>query len=325
VIRIDQVTKRYGTTPVVDAVSLEIERGGVVSLVGANGAGKSTLLSIVGRLLDADGGTVHVDGLDVATASGPELARRLAVLRQENHLPVRLSVRELVAFGRFPHSRGRLSADDLHHVDLAIEHLGLQPFADRRLDQLSGGQRQRAFIAMVMAQDTDYVLLDEPLNNLDMRHAAQSMAIIRRLADDFAKTVVVVLHDLNVAAHHSDRIIAMKDGRVVADGPPAEIVRPEVIAEVFDVAVPVHEIAGTPVALHFARARTGTVANGRPDPQEPTHARTTDPRPTPPRPRPPRAADADPAGAGGGATDPAARAGGLGRRRSRRLLQRRPG
>src|SRR5690606_5466437 len=163
----------------------------------ANGAGKSTLLSIVSRLIPADEGTVTVDGMDVATTPGERLARRLAVLRQDNHLSVRLTVRELVAFGRFPHSGGRLTARD-HRL------------ADRQLDQLSGGQRQRAHVAMVLCQDTDYVLLDEPLNNLDMRHAVHMMRRLRRMADDFGKTVVLVVHDINFASCHSDTIVAMK-------------------------------------------------------------------------------------------------------------------
>lgn len=265
-IDIDAVTKRYGTATVLDAVSLRIPAGGVVSLIGANGAGKSTLLSIVGRLLEPDEGRVRVDDLEVATTSGTALARRLSVLRQDNHLPIRLSVRELVQFGRFPHSGGRLGPEDHERVEVALAHLELEPMAERRLDQLSGGQRQRAHIAMVLAQDTRYVLLDEPLNNLDMRHAAQTMDMIRRMADELDKTVVVVLHDINVAAHHSDRIVAMSGGRVVADGSPSEVVDRDVLHEVFGLDVPIAHTEIGPVAMHFSRARrlngTGTIVGG---------------------------------------------------------------
>ncbi|QGG94407.1 iron ABC transporter ATP-binding protein [Actinomarinicola tropica] len=252
-ITIDGITKRYGSTTVVDRVSLEIPRGGVVSLIGANGAGKSTLLSMVGRLLAPDGGRVLLDGVDVLATPSAELSCRLSILRQENHLPIRLTVRELVEFGRYPHCKGRLQEDDHRQVDLAIEHLELGTFAGRRLDQLSGGQRQRAYIAMVLAQDTDFVLLDEPLNNLDLRHAAQSMETIRSMAEQLDKTVVVVLHDVNVAAHHSDRVIAMKDGQVIADGAPAEVVTEAVLRKVYDLDVPVAHVDAGPVALHFAR------------------------------------------------------------------------
>lgn len=159
-IELTGVTKSYGATTVVDDVSLSIHRGGVTTLVGPNGAGKSTLVSIVGRLLGADTGTVSIDGLDVARTKSDELARRLSILRQENQISVWLTVRELVEFGRFPYSKGRLNADDRVHVDRAIDYLELGDFVDRSINQLSGGQRQRAFIAMVLCQDTDYVLLD---------------------------------------------------------------------------------------------------------------------------------------------------------------------
>lgn len=262
-IEVRGVTKRYGATTVLDDVSVSIPRGGVVALVGPNGAGKSTLLSVIGRLLDADAGTVLVDGADVRATPSNELAKRLSILRQDNHLPVRLSVRELVEFGRFPHSNGRFRAHDREHVEHALERLGLTDLASRRLDQLSGGQRQRAFIAMVLCQDTDYVLLDEPLNNLDLRHAVQTMDLVRRLADELDKTVLVVLHDVNVAAGHADRMLALRSGALVADGPPDEIVRSDVLRDVFGVDLDVRHVDGRPVAMHFAptaRAAAGAAS-----------------------------------------------------------------
>ncbi|MBE7520062.1 MAG: ATP-binding cassette domain-containing protein [Thermoflexaceae bacterium] len=243
-IEIDRVTKRYGAATVVDDVSLVIPRGGVTALVGANGAGKSTLLSMIGRILHPDSGTVRVDGMDVARTQSAVLARRLSILRQENQVAVRITVRELIEFGRFPYSSGRLTGEDVAAVDRAIEYLQLEEFANRPLDRLSGGQRQRAFIAMVLAQDTGYLLLDEPLNNLDMRHAAQAMSLIRRMAEELQKTVVVVIHDINFAAYHAGRIIAMKDGRIVADGPPETVVSPSILSDVFDIDVPVHQVEG---------------------------------------------------------------------------------
>ncbi|MGY1748589.1 iron ABC transporter ATP-binding protein [Modestobacter sp. SYSU DS0511] len=250
-IRIEGVSKSYGDVRVVDDVSLVIPDGGITSLIGANGAGKSTLLSIVSRLLPADAGRVTVDGLDVARTPGQELARRLAVLRQENHMSVRLTVRELVAFGRFPHCGGRLTAEDRRLVDEAIEWFDLGPFADRHLDQLSGGQRQRAYVAMVLCQGTDYVLLDEPLNNLDMKHSVGMMRMLRRMASELGKTVVLVVHDINFASAYSDRIVAMRDGRVVAEGPTAELMETAVLRKVFDVEVDVHEIGGRQVGVFW--------------------------------------------------------------------------
>ena len=251
-IRTERLTKRYGDDVVVDAVDLEIDGPGVTALIGPNGAGKSTLLSMVGRLLEVDGGRVLLDDEDVTAMDSRALARRLSILRQENHVAVRLRVEDLVAFGRYPHAGGRLGEHDLAARDAAIERMGLEPYRHRRLDQLSGGQRQRAFIAMVLAQETDHVLLDEPLNNLDLRHAAESMAVVRRLADEMGRSVVIVLHDVNVASHHADRVVAMRGGRVVADGTPAEVVTEDVLAEVYEHPVRVAEVDGRPVALHFS-------------------------------------------------------------------------
>ncbi|MGY2083442.1 iron ABC transporter ATP-binding protein [Blastococcus sp. SYSU DS0539] len=251
-IEIESVRKSYGGTRVVDDVSLTVPAGGITSLIGANGAGKSTLLSIASRLLPADSGRVLVDGMDVARTPGPVLARRLAVLRQENSMTVRLTVRELVAFGRFPHSGGRLTADDRVRIDEALEWFELGPLADRHLDQLSGGQRQRAYVAMVMCQGTDYVLLDEPLNNLDMRHSVQMMRMLRGMADELGRTVVLVVHDVNVASSYSDRIVAMRDGHLVAAGPTAELMTPELLRKVFDVEVDVHELGGRRIAVPWS-------------------------------------------------------------------------
>ena len=250
-IDVSNVTKAYGDAIVVDGVDLAIPAGGFTSIIGPNGAGKSTLLSMIGRLTPMTSGSVRVDGLDVARTPTAELARRLAVLRQENVMAARLTVRDLVGFGRYPHSRGRLTAEDRRHVDEAIGFLDLEPLADRFIDEMSGGQRQRAHVAMILAQGTDYVLLDEPLNNLDMKHAASMMKLFRRAADDLGRTIVAVLHDVNFAAHYSDRIVAMREGRVLHVGPPEEIVTPQVMRDVYDHEISVHEIDGRRVAMFY--------------------------------------------------------------------------
>lgn len=245
------LTKAYGDTRVVRDVSLEIPRGGITSIIGPNGAGKSTLLGLLSRLLPATAGSVHVDELDVASAPSDLLARRLSILRQENHITARLTVRDLVAFGRFPHSKGRLTDEDKKKVDDAIRYLGLEELSNRFLDEMSGGQRQRAFVAMVLCQDTDYVLMDEPLNNLDMRHASGMMKLIRKIADELGKTFVLVLHDINFASIYSDRIVAMREGEVVKRGSPAEILETNVLREIFDIDIPVHEIDGRRLGLFY--------------------------------------------------------------------------
>ena len=251
-IEIEGLRRSYGRTVVVDGVDLEIPAGGVTSIIGPNGAGKSTLLGLVSRLLAPDAGAVTVDGLDVAVAPGDEVARRLAILRQDNHLAVRLTVRDLVRFGRYPWSRGRLTAADRELVERAIGWVGLDELADRFLDEMSGGQRQRAFVAMVLCQDTDYVLLDEPLNNLDMRHAVSMMRRLRRAADELGRTVVLVLHDVNFASCWSDRIVAMRDGAVVHQGTPDEIMREDVLRDIYGMEIQVEEVDGHRIAVYFS-------------------------------------------------------------------------
>ncbi len=250
-IEIRNACKRYGDALVVDDVTLRIPPRGITSIIGPNGAGKSTLLSMIARLVGLDGGRITVDGLDVATTAGPALARRLAVLRQDNHMTARLTVRDLVAFGRYPHSRGRPVPGDADHVDRALAYLNLTELSGRFLDELSGGQRQRAFVAMVLCQDTDYVLLDEPLNNLDMRHAAAMMRLWRDACRDFGKTVVIVLHDINFASWHSDHIVAMRDGSIHSQGTPEEIIREPVLQAIYDMAIRVQEIGGRRVGLFY--------------------------------------------------------------------------
>jgi ABC-type enterochelin transport system, ATPase component len=246
-----EVTKTYGATAVVDGVSLTLPSGGVTSIIGPNGAGKSTFLSVVSRLMAMDKGTVTVDGLDVTNTPSDVLARRLSILRQENHMTARLTVRDLVSFGRYPYSKGRLTLDDRRHIDEAITYLNLTDLSERFLDELSGGQRQRAFVAMVLCQDTDYVLLDEPLNNLDMKHAMGMMKLLRKAANELGKTVVLVLHDINFASWYSDYIVAMKEGRVVNQGPAEMMINPAVLSDIYDMDIKVHEIGGQRISLYY--------------------------------------------------------------------------
>ncbi|EIM27482.1 iron ABC transporter ATP-binding protein [Microvirga lotononidis] len=250
-IEISHASKAYGDTIVVRDVSLTLPRRGVTSIIGPNGAGKSTLLSMVGRLLPMSAGTVTIDGLDITRTPSDILARRLSILRQDNRINARLTVRDLVEFGRYPYSKGRLTPDDRSQADKAIGFLGLEPLAERFLDELSGGQRQRAYVAMVLCQDTDYVLFDEPLNNLDMKHAVGMMKLLRRAADDLGKTIVVVLHDINFASCYSDYIVAMRDGAIVRHGTPDETMTASVIRDVYDMDVTIQDMEGRKIALYY--------------------------------------------------------------------------
>ncbi|HOQ52056.1 MAG TPA: ATP-binding cassette domain-containing protein [Micropruina sp.] len=247
-IRTEALTKRHGEIVAVDDVTIELGDG-LTAIIGPNGAGKSTLLCAIGRLIRADAGRVVVGGLDVATTRSRELAKRLAVLRQENHLPIRLSVQELVAFGRFPHGGTGRSPRDRTHIEGALDLLGLDEVRDRFLDELSGGQRQRAFVAMALAQDTDYLLLDEPLNNLDPRHAVELMRLLTGLAAERGLRIVVVLHDLNVAARYADDVVAMREGRVVAQGAVEQVITVEQLTDLYDTPAHVVEVEGRRVVL----------------------------------------------------------------------------
>lgn len=250
-ITLNSVSKQYSSTVSIGPVSLEIPTGGITALVGPNGAGKSTMLTMVGRLLGIDQGSIEVSGYDVSKTNSKDLAKIVSILRQENHFVTRLTVRQLVGFGRYPHSHGRLNVEDEKHITEAIDFLNLTDLENRYLDQLSGGQRQRAYVAMVLAQDTDYVLLDEPLNNLDMKHSVQMMKQLRRACDELGRTVVIVLHDINFAARYADHICAMADGQVTVFGTPEEVIRDEVLSGIFGTPVKVLQTDDGPLASYF--------------------------------------------------------------------------
>jgi iron complex transport system ATP-binding protein len=233
-------------------VTVDILPGKITSFIGPNGAGKSTLLSMVSRLLDADTGEVLIDQTDVKKMKSNDFAKRVSILKQSNYMNVRLTIRELVSFGRFPYSKGRLTDEDEKIVDQSLAYMDLNDMQDSYLDELSGGQRQRAFIAMVIAQDTEYILLDEPLNNLDMKHSVQIMKILRRLVDELGKTVVIVLHDINFASVYSDQIVAMKDGKVVKNGPTKEIIQSDALKEIYDMDIPIQEMNNCRICVYFS-------------------------------------------------------------------------
>lgn len=248
-LTIRNLRKTYEDATVVDDVSLELPHGKVISMIGPNGAGKSTVLGMISRLVARSSGAVEFQGKDLDKWESRELAKHLAILTQANNVQMKLTVRELVAFGRFPHSGSNLSQKDWEIVDRSISYMELEDFAERFIDEMSGGQRQRAFIAMVLAQDTEYVLLDEPTNNLDIYHATQMMKLVRRLCDELGKTVILVLHEINLAAFYSDYICAFKNGKIAAWGNVNEVMTPEQLKLIYGVDFQIHEIDGRPLAI----------------------------------------------------------------------------
>lgn len=248
-LTIRNLRKTYEDATVVDDVSLELPHGKVISMIGPNGAGKSTVLGMISRLVARSSGAVEFQEKDLDKWESRELAKHLAILTQANNVQMKLTVRELVAFGRFPHSGSNLSQKDWEIVDRSISYMELEDFAERFIDEMSGGQRQRAFIAMVLAQDTEYVLLDEPTNNLDIYHATQMMKLVRRLCDELGKTVILVLHEINLAAFYSDYICAFKNGKIAAWGTVNEVMTPEQLKLIYGVDFQIHEIDGRPLAI----------------------------------------------------------------------------
>lgn len=250
-VDIKNVFKSYNKKPVIEDVSLTIPKGKITSFIGPNGAGKSTLISMISRLIAKDAGLITIDGEDITEQNDRELARKISILKQSNTMNVKLTVRELISFGRFPYSQGRLTKIDWEKVDEAIDYMELNDIQHKYLDELSGGQRQRAFIAMVLAQDTEYILLDEPLNNLDMRHSVQIMKTLRRLVDELGKTVIIVIHDINFASCYSDEIVALKDGKIVKQGPTCDVIDKCVLKEIYDMDIEIKEIEDQRICVYF--------------------------------------------------------------------------
>ena len=250
-IEIRNITKSYGSKKVVDNVSVTIPTGKITSFIGPNGAGKSTVLSIMSRLLNADSGEIYLNGELLNRKKSSDIAKQLAILKQTNNINLRLTIEDLVSFGRFPYSKGNLTQTDRTFIDNAIAYMNLDDIRHQYIDNLSGGQRQRAYIAMTLAQDTDYILLDEPLNNLDMKHSVQIMQVLRKLATELNKTVVIVIHDINFASCYSDYIVAMKNGKLVHQGEINHIMQSPVLQDIYDMAIPIQDIDNHKIAVYF--------------------------------------------------------------------------
>ncbi|RCS44628.1 ABC transporter ATP-binding protein [Bremerella cremea] len=237
----DQLTLAYDQTEVVHQLSLEIPVGQITTLIGPNGCGKSTLLKGLARLLRPKQGAAYLDGKAIHLQSTRQVARQLGVLLQNPEAPEGLTVRELLALGRYPHQGffGSITSADESKIDQALHVAGIEHLAERPLGELSGGQRQLAWIAMVLAQDTEIILLDEPTTFLDMVHQLEVLDVLDRLQREQARTIVLVLHDINHAARYSHHLVAIEDGTIVDQGSPRQIVTPQLLANVFRIAASV--------------------------------------------------------------------------------------
>ncbi|EAI2873473.1 ABC transporter ATP-binding protein [Campylobacter jejuni] len=250
-IKLKNITKFYDNKAIISDLSLDFHKGKITSIIGANGAGKSTLLALTSRLIKPSSGEIYIDGMNLKDYKEQILAQKISILKQQNNINLRLKVEELVAFGRFPHSQGRLNANDKIKINEALEYMGLSNLRNEFLDTLSGGQKQRAFIAMIIAQDTEFIMFDEPLNNLDMKHSVQIMQLMKNLVKDFNKSIAVVLHDINFASIYSDEIIALKDGKLLKQGSKDEIINQENLKQIYDMDIPVSQIDGKKICIYF--------------------------------------------------------------------------
>jgi iron complex transport system ATP-binding protein len=258
-LRTDGLRLAYGERVVVDGVDVAIPAGLVTAVVGANACGKSTLLRGLARLLAPRGGSVLLDGRSLHTTPTREVARRLGLLPQAPVAPEGITVGDLVARGRTPHQRWwqQWSADDERAVAGALTATGLTDLVERAVDELSGGQRQRVWLALALAQETELLLLDEPTTYLDLAHQVDVLELVTELNTLRGRTVVMVLHDLNHAARYADRVVAMKDGAVVAEGSPAQVVTEAVVHDVFGLACSVVPcpVSGAPLVVPRGRTR----------------------------------------------------------------------
>ncbi|EFC32235.1 ABC transporter ATP-binding protein [Campylobacter jejuni] len=250
-IKLKNITKFYDNKAIISDLSLDFHKGKITSIIGANGAGKSTLLALASRLIKPSSGKIYIDGMNLKDYKEQILAQKISILKQQNNINLRLKVEELVAFGRFPHSQGRLNVNDKIKINEALEYMGLSNLRNEFLDTLSGGQKQRAFIAMIIAQDTEFIMFDEPLNNLDMKHSVQIMQLMKNLVKDFNKSIAVVLHDINFASFYSDEIIALKDGKLLKQGLKDEVINQEILKQIYDMDIPVSQIDGKKICIYF--------------------------------------------------------------------------
>lgn len=246
------LTAGYGDKRILDGLSLSLPAGKITALLGPNGCGKSTLLKCFAKLLTPESGAIQLNGKPLSAFSARQLSRHLALLPQQHLTPEGITVRDMVAYGRSPWLSlwGRLSPDDRQRVQLAMEKTHIVDLADKRLTDLSGGQRQRAFLAMLLAQDTPVVLLDEPTTYLDINHQVELMKLLREL-NQAGKTVVTVLHDLNQASRYCDHLVMLSGGRVMAQGSPHEVMKPALLQQVFSIDAEIHAepVSGQPMCV----------------------------------------------------------------------------
>lgn len=254
-IDIKDVKVGYTKRVVIDELSVTIPQNKITTIIGPNGCGKSTLIKTVARILKAEEGAIYLDGTSIQKMDTREIAKQMAILPQSADSPAGLSVFELVSYGRFPYRRrmGSMSAEDYEYINWAIDVTGLRSFRDRPISEMSGGQRQRVWIAMSLAQGTEILVLDEPTTYLDLAHQLDVLMLLEKLNRVEKRTIVMVLHDLNHASRFSDYMIAMREGEIITDGPPEEVMTKDNLRDIFNIEADLTSCpySGNPVYLSY--------------------------------------------------------------------------
>lgn len=243
-MKLENVCKKYGNKDILNNISLSVKKGKFNSIIGANGSGKSTLLKIMSRIVEKDKGYVLLSDNDIEFWNNNELAKKISILTQSTELNLKIRVRELVEFGRFPHR-------DNENVDFAIEIMDLKEIEEKYIDELSGGQLQRCLIAMIIAQDTEYILLDEPNNNLDIYYSKKLMQNLKLLCEKYNKTVIVVLHEINYVSFYSDYIFCMIEGELKYKGSVDEIIKKDILKEIYGIDFEIINIQNKPLTIFY--------------------------------------------------------------------------
>ena len=249
--KINNVNKNYGYQKVLSQINLEIPQNKLTCIIGPNGAGKSTLLNAISRLIKVDKGDILINSKNLKDWDKKELSKTLSIMKQLNNINVRLTIADLVAFGRYPYSEDRLTENDYQKINEALEYTGLSSIKDKYIDELSGGQKQRTYIAMTLAQDTEYILLDEPLNNLDIKHILEVMNLLKKLVEEQNKTIILVVHDINIASTFADYIIAMKNGEIIESGLTEDIINNEILYKIYEINFQIENFKNKKFCLYY--------------------------------------------------------------------------
>ncbi|PIE98087.1 MAG: ABC transporter ATP-binding protein [Treponema sp.] len=254
-IKIENITLGYEKNIIFNGFDLKLKKNKVTSIIGANGCGKSTLLMSIARILKPQKGEIYISDKNVFSSNTKEVAKELALLPQSPSAPLSLTVEELVSYGRFPHKNGFgiLNSEDQHKIELALKETNLIDFRDREIGSLSGGQRQRAWVALAFAQDSDTILLDEPTTYLDLSFQIEVLEILKKLNRQSNKTIIMVLHDINLACKYSDYIIGLKNGKVIIYDEPKKAVTVETVKQMYsvDAQIIINEKNDKPVCIDF--------------------------------------------------------------------------